>query len=363
MKAAVVTEVNGTFEVRDIAIDNPAPQEVLIDVRASGLCHSDLHVASHDVGFPLPAVLGHEVAGVVAAVGSEVAHVAVGDHVVTSPVHSCGACIGCRTGRPYQCRVPSHTSRAPASAPRLSLDGTALTPFLGVGGFAEQVLAHRNIVVPVPREIPFDRAALLGCGVVTGAGAAINTARIRPGDTVAVIGAGGVGLNVIQGARLAGAARIIAIDIQPAKLDLAAVFGATDVVNGGAADAVAEVLALTGGGVTHAFEVIGLKPTTEQAVAMLETGGTAYLIGVHRPGATVEVTPFGDLMGKQKGIRGVAMGSSNIAVDIPLYANLYLQGRFKLDELVSAHISLDQIDAGYQSLRSGAVARSVITSF
>lgn len=363
MKAAVVTEVKGAFKVFDIAIGNPSPQEVLIDVRASGLCHSDLHVASNDVGFPMPAVLGHEVAGVVAAVGSEVTQVSVGDHVVTSPVHSCGTCTGCRTGRPYQCRFPSHTSRAPDSSPRLSLDGRALTQFIGVGGFAEQVLVHQNIVVPVPHEIPFDRAALLGCGVVTGAGAAINTARIRPGDTVAVIGAGGVGLNVIQGARLAGATRIIAIDLQPAKLELATAFGATDVINGGAADAVAEVLKLTGGGVTHAFEVIGLKPTTEQAVAMLATGGTAYLIGVHQPGVTIEVTPFGDLMGKQKGIRGVAMGSSNIVVDIPVYANLYLQGRFKLDELVSAHISLDEIDDGYRSLLSGAVARSVITSF
>lgn len=363
MKAAVVSEVKGAFEVLEITIDNPAPQEVLIDVRASGLCHSDLHVASNDVGFPMPAVLGHEVAGIVVAVGSEVTQVSVGDHVVTSPVHSCGTCIGCRTGRPYQCRVPSHTSRAPGSKPRLSLDGTALTQFIGVGGFAEQVLVHQNTVVPVPREIPFDRAALLGCGVVTGAGAAINTARIRPGDTVAVIGAGGVGLNVIQGARLAGAARIIAIDLSPAKLELATVFGATDVINGADADSVAEVLKVTGGGVTHSFEVIGLKPTSEQAVAMLEVGGTAYLIGVHQPGSAINVTPFGDLMGKQKGIRGVAMGSSNIAVDIPMYANLYLQGRFKLDELVSAHISLDQIEEGYKSLRSGAVARNVITSF
>ncbi|MCV9994255.1 Zn-dependent alcohol dehydrogenase [Paeniglutamicibacter sp. ZC-3] len=363
MKAAVVSEVKGAFEVLEIAIDNPAPQEVLIDVRASGLCHSDLHVASNDVGFPMPAVLGHEISGVVAALGSAVTGLAVGDHVVTSPVHSCGACSSCRAGRPYQCRVPSHTNRAPGTAPRLSLDGRALTQFIGVGGFAEQVLVHQNTVVPVPREIPFDKAALLGCGVVTGAGAAINTARIRPGDTVVVIGAGGVGLNVIQGARLAGASRIIAVDLQPAKLELATVFGATDVINGGDSDAVAEVLRLTGGGVTHAFEVIGLKRTTEQAVAMLEVGGTAYLIGVHQPGSTIDITPFGDLMGKQKGIRGVAMGSSNIAIDIPMYANLYLQGRFKLDELVSSHIGLDGIEQGYQSLRSGAVARSVITRF
>lgn len=360
MKAAVISEVKGAFDVLDIAIDNPAANEVLIDVKASGLCHSDLSVASNDMGFPMPAVLGHEVAGIVTGVGSAVTSLEVGDRVVTSPVHSCGHCKGCRTGRPYQCRVPMHTSRPAGSTPRLSLNGQALTQFIGVGGFAEQVLVHENTVVKVPEAIPFDRAALLGCGVVTGAGAAVNTARIRPGDTVAVIGAGGVGLNVIQGAKLAGATRIIAIDLQPAKLELATIFGATDVINGAETDAVAQVQKLTGGGVTHAFEVIGLKPTSEQAVAMLEIGGTAYLIGVHKPGSTIDVTPFGDLMGRQKGIRGVAMGSSNIQVDIPMYAELYLQGRFKLDELVSAHIGLDEIELGYEQLRSGAVARSVI---
>ncbi|WP_404288003.1 zinc-binding dehydrogenase [Glutamicibacter arilaitensis] len=360
MQAAVISEVKGAFDVVDITVDNPAAHEVLIDVKASGLCHSDLHVASNDLGFPLPAVLGHEVAGLVVGVGSAVTALEVGDRVVTSPVHSCGVCTGCRSGRPFQCRVPSQTSRPQGAAPRLSLDGQALTQFIGVGGFAEQVLVHENTVVKVPNSIPFDRAALLGCGVVTGAGAAINTARIRPGDTVAVIGAGGVGLNVIQGAKLAGATRIIAIDLQPAKLELASLFGATDVINGAEVDAVATVQKLTGGGVTHAFEVIGLKPTTEQAVAMLEIGGTAYLIGVHKPGSTIDVTPFGDLMGKQKGIRGVAMGSSNIQLDIPMYAELYLQGRFKLDELVSAHITLDQIEQGYEQLRGGAVARNVI---
>lgn len=361
MQAAVVSEVAGTFDVVDITIDNPAEHEVLIEVKASGLCHSDLHVASSDIGFPLPAVLGHEVSGLVVGVGSAVTSLEVGDRVVTSPVHSCGVCKGCRTGKPYQCRVPSHTDRDAAGTPRLSLNGQKLTQFIGVGGFAEQVLVHENTVVKVPDAIPFDRAALLGCGVVTGAGAAINTARIRPGDTVAVIGAGGVGLNVIQGAKLAGATRIIAIDLQPAKLELATVFGATDIINGGEGDSVELVKQLTGGGVTHAFEVIGLQATSEQAVAMLEIGGTAYLIGVHKPGAQINITPFGDLMGRQKGIRGVAMGSSNIQVDIPMYAQLYLQGRFKLDELVSAHIGLDEISQGYEQLRGGAVARSVIT--
>jgi S-(hydroxymethyl)glutathione dehydrogenase / alcohol dehydrogenase len=363
MKAAVTEAVGSPFDIQDISIAAPRGKELLIEVRASGLCHSDLHVASTDVGFPLPAVLGHEVAGVVVKAGPDVSGFRAGDHVVTSPVHSCGHCRGCLTGRPYQCRVPSHTQRRAGSGPRLSRGTTALGQFIGIGGFAEQVLVHENTVVGVPKDLPFDRAALLGCGVVTGAGAALNTARVRPGDTVAVIGCGGVGLNVIQGAALAGAQRIIAIDLHTSKLELARRFGATDVVNASELDPVQSVLESTRGGVTHAFEVIGLKSTAENAIAMLEIGGTAYLIGVHRPGATLEITPFGDLMGKQKGVRGVAMGSANIKVDIPMFAELYLQDRFKLDELISQRISLDGIDQGYQLLRAGAVARSVITSF
>jgi S-(hydroxymethyl)glutathione dehydrogenase/alcohol dehydrogenase len=363
VKAAVIDGVGAPFAIHDIAIAEPIGREVLIDVRASGLCHSDLHVASNDVGFPLPAVLGHEVAGVVAACGPGVSGFRPGQHVVTSPIASCGHCTGCRTGRPFQCRAPQEAQRPPGAAPRLSRDGEALTQFIGVGGFAEQVLVHENSVVAVSEDIPFDRAALLGCGVVTGAGAAINSARIRPGDTAVVIGCGGVGLNVVQGAALAGARRIIAVDLQPGKLELARVFGATDTVDPSQTDAVAAVRELTGGGASHAFEVIGLRQTAMDAVAMLGIGGTAYLIGVHRPGATIDITPFGDLMGRQKGIRGVAMGSTNLKVDIPLYADLYLQGRFKLDELVSNHIGLDGIDAGYEALRGGSVARSVITRF
>ena len=261
MKAAVLDGVGQPFQVQDIDICGPTGREVLIDVRASGLCHSDMHVAQTHVGFPMPAVLGHEVAGVVAEIGPDVTEFRVGDHVVSSPIHSCGHCRGCLTGRPYQCRHPQETQRTPDQDPRLSRNGEALTQFIGVGGFAEQVIVHENTVVSVSSDIPFDRAALLGCGVVTGAGAAINSARIRPGDTVAVIGCGGVGLNVIQGAALAGARRIIAIDLQPGKLELAKVFGATDASSQAEGDSVQAVKDLSGGGVTCAFEVIGLKQT------------------------------------------------------------------------------------------------------
>ena len=362
MKAAILEEVNGPFRIADVNIADPLENEVLIDVQASGLCHSDQHVATVETGFPLPLLLGHEVAGIVAAVGSRVHDVQVGDHVVTAPIHHCGQCRTCLQGRPYQCANKRFTERPAGAPPRLTLDGDPITAFQGVGGFAEHILAHENIVVKVPKDIPFDRACLLGCGVVTGTGAAINSARVRPGDTVAVIGCGGVGLNTVQAAALSGAERIVALDMQDAKLELAKTFGATDVINPQKTDAVDAIQELTGG-VTHAFEFVGNKVTSEQAVAMLETGGTAYLIGVHKPGATIEITPFGDLMSKQKGVRGVAMGSSNPKIDIPRYASLYLQGRFKLDELVSRRIGLGDIAQSYADMADGGVARNVITDF
>ncbi|MGO2110634.1 MAG: zinc-binding dehydrogenase, partial [Pseudoclavibacter sp.] len=212
-------------------------------------------------------------------------------------------------------------------------------------------------------DIPFDVACLLGCGVITGAGAAINTADISPGDTVAVVGCGGVGLNTIQGARLAGAARVIAVDLQPAKLELAAQFGATDLVNAGDGDPVEAVRELTSGGVDAAFEVIGLKTTAEQAVRMLGVGGTALLIGVQKPETVLDLDIFGDVILPQRRIVGVSMGSTNPFVDIPMYADLYRQGRFELDALVSERISLDEVGAAYERLAGGSVARAVVTSF
>lgn len=364
MKAAVVHQITGVFDVEDgIEIAAPIGHEVLVDVKASGLCHSDLHLAENDFGYPLPMILGHEVAGVVTAIGPDVRDFAVGDHVVGSLVQSCGRCASCRAGRSYQCAHPEETLRDPADGSRLSAAGVPVNQGMGLAGFAEQALIHENQLAKVPDALPFPQASLLGCGTVTGAGAAINTAGVRPGDTVAVIGAGGVGLNVISGAKLAGAVRIIAIDLQPAKLELARKFGATDVVSPAETDAVAAVQQLTGGGVDHAFEVIGLKSTSEQAIKMARVGGGAFLIGVHKPGATIEVDALVDLLTMQKKVQGVFMGSTNIKHDIPMYAELYLQGRFNLDELVSREIGIDEINEAYAELKGGTIARSVITSF
>src|ERR1700730_12723422 len=230
MKALVLNAVGRGFDFEDVDIAAPIGREVLVDVQASGLCHTDLLFATHDF-VPTPAVLGHEVAGIVAAIGPDVAQLRVGDHVVGSLAQSCGACARCLSGRSFQCRHPESTLRRQTDAPRLSRNGVGLFQGFGLGGFAERALIHENQLAVIPKELPFAQAALLGCGVVTGAGAVLNTASVAAGDTVVIFGAGGVGLNAISGARIAGASRIVAIDIQPKRLEAAKAFGATDVID------------------------------------------------------------------------------------------------------------------------------------
>lgn len=236
MKAAVLNSNNGKFDIEEIQIDKPQAREVLVEVKASGLCHSDLHFAENDYGVPLPAVLGHELAGIVKEIGPDVSEFKVGDHVVASLVQFCGHCLACLSGRTYQCRHPEETLRRPDERPRLSRDGKPVTQVFGTAAFAEYALVHEHQLVKIPEAMPFPQAAILGCGTVTGAGAAINTAAVKPGDSVVVIGVGGVGLNVISGAKLAGAEHIIAVDTQPQKESIARKFGATDFVNPAAGD-------------------------------------------------------------------------------------------------------------------------------
>lgn len=363
MRAAVVNTPGGGFVVEDVVLADPQPNELVVDVRASGLCHSDLSIAEKGMGFPMPALLGHEVAGEVVEIGANVSTARVGDRVVICMVAGCGNCRECRAARPYRCQRTASLERSPGEPPRVSIDNEPLMQFMGVGGFAERVLVHENLAIPIPDTISYDVACLLGCGVVTGAGAAINTAGIRPGNTVAVIGCGGVGLNTIQGAALAGASRVIAVDLHAEKLALARKFGATDVVNAAEVDAVEAVRDLTGGGVDFSFEVIGIQPTAEQAVRMLAVGGSALLIGVQPPGNRLDLDLFGEIILPQRRIVGVAMGSTSPHRDIPMFAELYQQGRFNLGDLVSERIGLDEIDRGYQLLADGAVARAVVTRF
>lgn len=342
----------------------PVGREVLVEVRAVGLCPTDRHFASAGFGYHFPAVLGHEVAGIVRAIGSDVVSVRTGDHVVACLVSFCGVCSRCLSGRSSLCEAPGITARDQTMPARLvDADGNGINQMYGIGGFAEQCLVHENQLAVVDPVVPFAQACLIGCAVVTGAGAVINTAGLRVGETVAIIGVGGAGLNAVSGARLAGASKIIAIDIDETKLALAQRFGATDVLNSRSVDAVAEVKALTRGGVDYSFEVTGLKVAQEQAVQMLRAGGEACFVGLSAPGSTLTLdTSLAMLLG-QTGVRGVRMGSVNIKRDIPMYADFYLQGRLNLDDLITREIGLDQIDEAYEQLSHGGSIRSVVTSF
>ena len=361
MKALVLNAVGNGFDFEEVQIATPIEREVLIDVQASGLCHTDLLFATHDI-VPTPAVLGHEVAGIVALVGSDVTQFRVGDHVVGSLAQSCGACARCLAGRSFQCEYPESTLRRPSDPSRLSRNGASLFQGFGLGGFAEQALIHENQLAVVPKELPFAQAALIGCGVATGAGSVLNTANVSAGDTVVIFGGGGVGLNAVSGARIAGASRIVVIDIQAKRLDEAKRFGATDVIDSTKTKAVEAVHDLLPGGADHVFDFVGQKSVAEQGIAMLGVGGGLYLVGVSRPDVDIAVNIFNAIAG-QKRVQGVNFGSTNAKHDVPMYAELYLQGRMNLDDLVSKRISLRDVNEGYAALKDGSLNRVVVTSF
>lgn len=357
MRAALLREIPGELSIEEIQIDSPGPREVLIRTAAAGLCHSDLHFIEGKYPYLLPTVLGHESSGIVEAVGDQVTYVQPGDHVITFLSVFCGECDYCLSGRPTLCQSPSN-ARAIDEPPRLSQDGSPIFQFINLSSFAEQMLVHEHAVVKIDADFPLDKAAILGCGVSTGLGAAIKTAGVRPGDTVAVIGLGGVGVSAVQGARIAGADRVIAVDMLPAKLELAKQLGATDVVDASQRDAVEQVKELTGHGVHHAIEAIGLKKTAEQAFQMLRPGGTATVIGMIPFGTSIEINGYELLV--ERRIQGCVMGSRNFRQAIPSYIELYRQGRLKLDELVSAHIKLDEVNDAFKRLAGAEVMRSII---
>jgi S-(hydroxymethyl)glutathione dehydrogenase/alcohol dehydrogenase len=361
MKALVLNALGRGFDFEEVNIAAPIGREVLVDVQASGLCHTDLLFATHDF-LPTPSVLGHEVAGVVSVVGPDVSQIRVGDHVVGSLAQSCGTCARCLSGRSFQCKHPDSTLRRSTDAPRLSRNRAGLFQGFGLGGFAEQALIHENQLAVVPKEIPFPQAALLGCGVVTGAGSVLNTANVIAGETVVIFGAGGVGLNAISGARIAGALRIVVIDIQQKRLDEARRFGATDIVDSTKTNPVEVVHDLLPEGADHVFDFVGLKSVAEQGLAMLGVGGGLYLVGVARPDVEIELNIV-SAIDRQKRVQGVNFGSTNSKRDIPMYAELYLQGRMNLDDLVSKKIALREVNDGYAALKEGSLNRVVVTSF
>ena len=367
-RAAVLMAVGQPLEVRDdVEVEAPHAGEVAVRMVASGVCHSDLSMQNGTLLTPTPVVLGHEGAGVIDALGEGVDEefgLAVGDHVVISWVPQCGACFFCRRGQAELCET-TQMSVAMAclldGTTRFSAGGLPLRQMSAAGTFAERSVIPAVSAIKVDPALDLKVAALIGCGVLTGVGAALNTARIAEGDTVAVVGCGGVGLNVIQGSAIAGAGQIIAVDVNPAKLELARTFGATAAVDAGARDAVSGVMELTGQrGADVAFEVIGLQQTIDQTIGMTRRGGQAVLVGVPRMDAVVNVPAFFGVVLAEKTIRGCWYGGSDVRRDIPHIVDLYRAGRLRLDELISRTIGLDEVNEAFEALRQSAVARTVI---
>jgi S-(hydroxymethyl)glutathione dehydrogenase / alcohol dehydrogenase len=358
MKAAVMRALGAPLSIEEIRVDRPGPREVLVRTVATGVCHSDLHVLEGSLPNPLPTVLGHEPAGIVEAVGPEVRHVAPGDHVIGCLSAFCGSCEYCVAGRPNLCEGEA-TMRSAGEPPRLAKDGEPIAQFVHLSAFAEQMLVHENALVRIRRDVPLDRVALIGCAVTTGLGAVFNRARVRPGATVAVIGCGGIGLSVVQGARIAGAGRIVAVDTAAWKLELATRLGATEVVNAAEGNPVPRVTELTAGGVDYAFEAIGLPATVRQAVRMTRKGGTVVMIGVVPAGTSVEL-PGADIVLREKAVLGCMMGSNRFRVDMPRYVELYRSGQLRLDEMISARLPLERVNDAFEAMRRGTAARSVV---
>jgi S-(hydroxymethyl)glutathione dehydrogenase/alcohol dehydrogenase len=357
MKAAVLRAAHEPLAVEEVLIDAPRPREVLVRTAASGVCHSDYHFVTGDLEAPMPIILGHESAGVVEEVGRDVTHVQPGDHVVTCLSAFCGTCSFCLSGRPALC-TKQGIDRAAGQPPRLSQDGTVVHQ-LGISSFAEKSLLHENALVKIDERMPLDVASLISCGVLTGLGSVFRTAKVRPGDTVAVVGCGGVGLACIQGAAIAGAARIVAVDTVAAKADLATRLGATDFVDATAGDAAAAVRDLTGGGVDYAFEAVGRPATFELAMMTTRPGGTTTMIGLMSPTAQFRL-PHGALSLERR-IQGCALGSNRFRMDIPHYVDLYLRGRLDLDAMVTSRIALEDVNDAFDRMSRGEGARSVIT--
>jgi len=356
-QAAVLHAVNEPLELTTICVDDPQPQEVRVAVTHVGLCHSDLHYMTGTVSADLPVVVGHEVAGVVEAVGSAVTAFSPGDRVVGALTPSCGQCTNCEVGHSTQCQRVAEIRERPRAAFQLD-DGRAIERLGDIGAFSQHILVRQNSLVLLPDDVPLHVGCLLACCVITGVGAVFRSAQIRPGSTVAVIGCGGVGSAIIQGARLAGASAIVAIDLDDARLKAALVYGATHVVNGATADVAAAVRDQLGEGVDYSFEAVGAARTAETALSVLRPTGTACLVGI-APGGTELSLPASDFFFEEKRLIGSYMGSGQARQDIAQLARLYLDGRLLLDEMVTQVIPFHQINEGFEAMKSGDVTRIV----
>ncbi|MBX3120509.1 MAG: Zn-dependent alcohol dehydrogenase [Fimbriimonadaceae bacterium] len=363
-KASILEEPGAPAVVRDITIDPPERNEVLIRLVASGVCHTDLTVKMlHGNGMKFPIVLGHEGAGYVEEVGEGVTHLKPGDPVVIAYRAPCEQCPACLRGDPRRC----YMALRPGPRIKRASDGAVCSQVLRCGTFATHTVVHAKAAIKMPDKMPLDKACLIACGVITGVGAALNTTPVHRGSRVAVIGCGGVGLSVIQGAKIAGARQIIAVDINPVKLGWAKDFGATHTVNAKEVDAVAEVRKLTDdgwdGGVEYAFEATGIPASTEQAIKMLSYGGTATTIGFPAQTDSVNLN-LGDMATgvywNKAGLRVCHCGDTLPSYDFPMLADMYLKGELELDRMVTRKIKLEEVEDAFHEMETGDVIRSVI---
>jgi len=348
--------------IEELDLEGPGEGEVLVEVRAAGLCHSDLSVVNGDRPRPMPMALGHEAAGVVREVGRGVDDLAPGDHVVMVFVPACGHCLPCAEGRPALCEPAARANGAGtllSGARRLSLKGQPVNHQLGVSAFCEYAVLSRRSLVKVDPALPLEQAALFGCAVMTGVGAVVNTARATAGSRVAVIGLGGVGLNSLLGALMVGAEQVVAIDLLDSKLDLARQLGATDAFNASAADCVEQVRAATGGGVDFAFEMAGSVPALDLAYKVTRRGGTTVTGGLANPSKSLSLQQV-SLVAEERTLKGSYVGSCVPLRDIPRYVGLFRRGHLPVDRLMSERVGFDDLNVAFDRLASGATVRQVL---
>jgi S-(hydroxymethyl)glutathione dehydrogenase/alcohol dehydrogenase len=355
MKAAVCYEYGKPLVVEELDMESPHKNEVKVKLAATAVCHSDLHFMSGDLPGALPFVPGHESAGYIDEAGEGVTNVKPGDRVVVSLLRSCGECMYCKTGRPSMCQA---TWPLDSESRWKNKKGVAINHGLRVGSFAEYCMVDKSQVIPMPADMPMDRAALLACGVITGYGAVVNKAKVRPAESCVVIGVGGVGLNAIQGASISGAYPIIAVDMLDKKLEASKIFGSTHLVNGSKGDPIEQVKEITGGyGADNVIITVGVTSAIAQGVAMLARQGTVVIVGLATQ--NLEVFPM-DIIDNEKVITASFMGTTNSSQDIPKLINLYQSGKLKLDELITGHYPLDKINEAVSSTESGEALRNII---
>jgi S-(hydroxymethyl)glutathione dehydrogenase / alcohol dehydrogenase len=355
--AAVCRAFGAPLTIETVELAEPGPGEVLIRTAACAICHSDIFYVDGAWGGGLPAVYGHEAAGVVEAVGPGVSRVKPGDHVVATLIRNCGFCPACTEGAPVFCEETFPLDRL---SPLTDRAGKPIAHGMRTGAFAEHMVVEQSQAVAIPKDVPLDSASLIACGVLTGMGAVVNTAGAKPGSSVVVIGCGGVGLNSIQGARLAGASPIIAVDVEPAKLAAAREFGATETINAKSENVAERAAALNGGRKADwVFVSVGVKGAAEQGVSLMKRNGATVLVGMPPSGVMATIDP-GWLAADGQRILGSKMGSARPAIDVPMIVKLYREGRLKLDQLISGRYRLESINEALASSRSGAALRNVI---